>query len=136
MADMSNSEPSLQELNDLRRQNDDLIRDIAEAKKEMVSRLVMSELKIEAVRAGIVDLDGLRLVDLSKVRFGEDDNANGAAEMIDELKSKKPWLFQVTSSSAPIAAPPAQPSTQKYAMEMTDAEYRVARANIVKQHRK
>ncbi|MDR3536517.1 MAG: hypothetical protein P4L71_08455 [Acetobacteraceae bacterium] len=123
------------EIQELKRQNDDLQRAIADVKQEMMSRLVVSELKAEALRAGIVDLDGLRLLDMDKLRIGDGDAIQGAVEVIDGLKARKPWLFQTTSSSSSaMPAPPAHPPSQKLATEMTDAEYRVARAHLIKSH--
>ncbi len=122
------------EVQELKRQNDDLQRAIVDVKQQMTSRLIVSELKAEALRAGIVDLDGLRLLDMDKIRIGEDRSVEGAAEIIDGLKARKPWLFQMTSSSAAMPAPPAHPPSQKLAADMTDAEYRAARAQIIKNH--
>ena len=42
------------------------------------------------------------------------------------------WLFGGGSSSSSASPPPAQPSRQKLATEMTDAEYRAARAAILR----
>ncbi len=120
------------EIQALKRQNDDLQRTLAEMKSDMTSRLIMSELKAEAVRAGIIDLDGLRLVDLKKAQLGDDHSVQGASELIETLRAKKPWLFQPASSSVAMPAPPAMPAVQKMATEMTDSEYRAARAQILK----
>jgi hypothetical protein len=49
-----------------------------------------------------------------------------------QLRRVKPWLFGGSSSSSPVNAPPAQPPRQKLATEMTDEEYRIARATILK----
>ena len=48
------------------------------------------------------------------------------------LRRAKPWLFGRASSSGPASPPPAQPPRQKLATEMTDDEYRVARAALLK----
>src|SRR6185312_484916 len=50
---------------------------------------------------------------------------------LGQLKRDKPWLFGGASSSSPATPPPAQPPRQKRAMEMTDAEYRAARADLL-----
>jgi hypothetical protein len=120
------------EIQALKRQNDELQRSIADLKGDFTSRLIMSELKAEAVRAGIVDLDGLRLIDLKKARLGDDHTVEGAAALIETLKTNKPWLFTPASSSVAMPAPPALPASQKMATEMTDAEYKAARAHILK----
>ncbi len=53
---------------DLRTRAESLERRLAEIEHEAQARVVRAELKVEAVRAGIVDLDGLKLLDLANVR--------------------------------------------------------------------
>ena len=133
MTETAPPEPQSAEIQDLRQQNAELHRTIAEVRQEMTSRLVLAELKAEAVRAGIVDLDGLRLLDLSMAKIGEDNTVQGATELIEGLKTRKPYLFQASSSSVAVP-PPAQPSARKMAIEMTDEEYQAARAQLLKQY--
>jgi hypothetical protein len=57
---------------------------------------------------------------------------------MQDLRKSKPWLFAAAappSSSNPTSPPPATPTKQKMATEMTEAEYRAARAAIVKHRR-
>jgi hypothetical protein len=44
-------------------------RRLEETTQEARTRVLQAELKVEAIRAGIVDLDGLKLLDLKDVRF-------------------------------------------------------------------
>ena len=99
---------------------------------EFQSRLVVANLRTEAVRAGMIDLDGLRLIDLSAVRLGNDDKVIGGRKLMDDLRRNKPWLFGVASSSSAAIAPASQPVRQKTALEMTDEEYTAARAAVTK----
>ncbi len=55
---------------------DEVAEEIAKLRGEFQSRLVVANLRTEAVRAGMVDLDGLKLIDLSAVRLGNDDNCD------------------------------------------------------------
>jgi hypothetical protein len=82
----------------------------------------------------MIDLDGLRLVDLPSLKLNERGEVEGAASVMQSLRKNKPWLFSTPamSSSSPSSPPPALPPSQKLATEMTDAEYRVARAAILK----
>jgi hypothetical protein len=105
---------------------------LAETEQEARSRLVRAELKVEAVRAGMVDLDGLKLLDLKDVRLNADGEIENAAHLMAQFRRAKPWLFGGTSSSSPTNAPPAQPPRQKLATEMSDEEYRTARATLLK----
>jgi hypothetical protein len=114
----------------------DKIRMLEETNKEdrrlAEHRIILAELKVEAIRAGIVDLDGLKFLDTTEVRLEEDGGFIGAPDLISQLKRSKPWLFPGPSSSSVARVPPSRPARQKLAKDMTDAEYRVARANIIK----
>jgi hypothetical protein len=117
---------------ELRLRAESLERRLAETEHEARARVVRAELKVEAVRAGIVDLDGLKLLDLKNVELTSDGELANAGELMVQLKRAKPWLFGGTSSSSRTYPPPAQPPRQKLANEMTDDEYRAARAAILK----
>ena len=119
---------------ELRARADALEHRLAETQKDARSRLVRAELKVEAVRAGMVDLDGLKLLDLGDVQLNADGEIGNAAHLMTLFRRAKPWLFGSTSSSSSANAPPAQPPRQKLATEMTDAEYRIARAAFLKLH--
>ena len=124
--------PDADPVAELRARAEVLERRLAEAEQEARGRIVRAELKVEAVRAGIVDLDGLKLLDLKKVELTSEGELANAAELMAQLRRAKPWLFGGTSSSSPASPPPAQPPRQKLATEMTDEEYRAARAAILK----
>ena len=96
------------------------------------SRLVAAHLRTEAVRAGMIDLDGLKLVDASNVKLGPDDKLIGSRELMEGLRRTKPWLFGSTSSSSIAAAPALKPVHQKTALDMTAEEYASARASLTK----
>jgi hypothetical protein len=106
--------------------------EIIKLRGEFQSRLVVANLRTEAVRAGMVDLDGLRLIDISAVRLGNDDKVIGGRKLMDDLRRTKPWLFGVASSSSAAVAPASQPVRQKTALEMTDEEYAAARTAVTK----
>lgn len=116
----------------LRSRADQLERQLAAVRIEADSRVIRAELKAEALRAGIVDLDGLKLLDASAARINEHGDVEGVAQMLSQLRRAKPWLFAGASSSSSASPPEAQLPRQKLATEMTDAEYRAARADLVK----
>jgi hypothetical protein len=95
-------------------------------------RVILAELKVEAMRAGIVDLDGLKFVNTSEVHLDEDGNVDGGSELINQLKRAKPWLFASPWSSSVARVPSSKPARQKLAKDMSDVEYRAARANMIK----
>jgi len=110
-----------------------LERKLEELQVQWNMRLVRAEMKVEAVRAGIIDLDGLRLLDLSDASLNDQGEVPDAAERIAKLKKTKPWLFGALSSSSPLAPPSARPLHRKHATEMTSTEYSAARAALLKQ---
>lgn len=107
--------------------------EIAKLRDDFQSRLLVANLRTEAVRAGMIDLDGLKMVDVSAVTLGDDDRIVGGRKLMDDLRRNKPWMFSATSSSSSAAiAPTSQPSRRKTALEMTDEEYAVARSVVTK----
>jgi hypothetical protein len=106
--------------------------EIAMLRIDFKSRLITANLRTEAVRAGMIDLDGLKLIDLSEVRLDENDKVVGGRKIMADLRRNKPWLFGVASTSSTAAAPASQPVRPKTAMDMTEAEYTAARAAVTK----
>ena len=120
-------------VDDLRVRLERLESESQETRRQNNHRAVLAELKIEAMRANIIDLDGLQFLDTTKVSLCEDGTLDGGVDEINRLKRAKPWLFAPPSSSSVANVPLSNPLRQKHAKDMSDAEYRVARANIVKQ---
>ena len=116
----------------LRERLDQMERENQDIRQDAESRVVQAEMKIEAMRAGMVDLDGLKFLDLTQARLEDTGGVAGGRELIGQLKRAKPWLFAVPSSSSVARVPPSRPARVKLATEMTDEEYRIARASIIK----
>jgi len=95
-------------------------------------RLVRAEMKAHAVRAGMVDLDGLKLLDTSQVTLNERDEVVGAESLMAQMRRAKPWLFGGPSSSSAAVAPQAMAPRSKLATEMTETEWRSARAELLR----
>jgi hypothetical protein len=106
----------------------------ADAEVRVSETLKASALRIAAKDAGIVDLDGLKLLDTSKVTVGADGTVAIPAKFFDEAKAAKPYLFAVTgaktgnTSNTGRTPPPATDGAN--VLTMTDAEYAVARAAV------
>src|SRR5438874_11658660 len=98
MSDDNTPAEDLDPIVELRARADALERRLAEAEQEARSRLVSAELKVEAVRAGMVDLDGLKLLDLKEVQLGPDGEIENAIQLMAQLRRAKPWLFGGISS--------------------------------------
>jgi len=120
-------------LMELRSRAEALERQLVEVRQQTEARIVRAELKAEAIRAGIVDPDGLKLLDTADIKLNKDGEVEGAGALITELKRAKPWLFGATlSSSSAAIAPPVIPLRQKLATEMSDDEWRAARTAMLK----
>jgi hypothetical protein len=136
MSDNTPTLPPAHELIDeLRIRAEALERQLLEVEQRAEARLIRAELKSEALRAGMVDLDGLKLIELDQLKLSTDGEVDGAPALMARLKKAKPWLFGTSSSSSIATPPPAQAPRQKLATEMTDAEYRTAREVLLKYHR-
>ncbi len=118
----------------LRSHAEHLERELAHVRQTAEKRIIWADLTVEAVKAGMVDLDGLKLLDVADLRLNDDGHVAGASTLMTHLRRTKPWLFGGPSSSNPIRPPPAPQPRQKLASEMSDDEYRAARALIVKRH--
>jgi hypothetical protein len=116
----------------LEEQSDKASEEIIRLRGDFQSRLTVANLRTEAVRAGMIDLDGLKLIDISSVRMGDDDKIIGGRKLMDDLRRTKPWLFGATSSSSVTVAPASHPVRQKTALEMTDQEYATARTAVIR----
>lgn len=97
-----------------------------------MEHLKRAELKIEAVRAGMVDLDGLKLIDLDTVPVAEDGSVRDAVSVMSRLKRDKPWLFGAASSSSTASVPRAETPRTRHARELDEAEWRAARAALLR----
>ena len=117
----------------LQQRCEQLEREIVEVKQRAEAGLVKAHLRADAMRAGMIDMDGLKMIDTSPLSVTSDGEVDGAAVLMDRIRKEKPWLFGKISTSNPVAAPPAQPLRQKLATEMTDAEYKAARQEIIRQ---
>lgn len=103
------------------------------AQAESEARLIRSELKAEAIRAGMVDLDGLKLLDATEVRVNDKGEVSDAGAILAKLKRAKPWLFgNVNSSSATANPPRPEPPRIRHASELSHEEWQAARAALLR----
>jgi hypothetical protein len=106
---------------------------IAAAKATTDRRIINAELRIEATKAGMVDLDGLKLLDQDKagVALDDDGNVTGAAEAMEVLKKTKPFLFGAAKTGNPETPKPGDPKS-KSALDMTPQELAVAKKELTR----
>lgn len=97
---------------------------IAEARRAADARIIRSELKAAALAAGMIDVEGLKLLDTSGVELNEDGNIVVPATLFADAKKAKPWLFGQASTSSTAATPKVEPPKSKSVREMDDKERR------------
>lgn len=85
-----------------------------EAQQAADQRIIRAELKAEALKAGMVDADGLKLADLSQVTMNEHGDVVGAAEVMTALKLAKPYLFGGVATTSQTAPPPGKTETKPF----------------------
>jgi len=120
------------ELESLRARTRELETRLLETEETTRAKLVRAELRTHAVRAGMIDLDGLKLVETDELHLSPDGEIEGAATLMASLRKRKPWLFGDTSSSSAATPPPTAPLKKKLATEMTTDEWRAARIDILR----
>jgi hypothetical protein len=86
---------------------------VKDAETRATERILRAELKAAALKAGMVDLDGLKLADLSKVKLNDAGEVEGADELMAGLKESKPYLFGATGSTSSTDKPPKKPDPGK-----------------------
>lgn len=105
---------------------------LTEASVEADKRVLMAELKGEAVKAGLVDLDQLKLLDVTGIKLNAEGKIEGADALFTGLKTSKPYLFGTPNTSSNTQQKPPQPNNEaKKAMDMDDAEYAAAKAALL-----
>jgi len=110
----------------------ELERRLQELEAATNARVLRAELRAHAIRAGMIDLDGLKLVDATSLRLNQNGEIEDGARLMADLRRSKPWLFQAGNSSTAASPPPTSPPAAKRATDMTLAEWQTARAHLLK----
>ena len=106
---------------------------LSRVQAEVDARLIRAELKAEALRAGMVDLDGLKLLDTADLRLTEAGDVADAPALLARLKRAKPWLFGGAMSSSSAASPPRpEPPRTRHANDLSHEEWLAARAVLLR----
>lgn len=120
-----------EELNALRQRNEELERDLQALRDSGDKRAIDAELRLEAQKRGMIDMDGLKLIDGGDLTIDADGTVHGVQNVLTQLRRDKPWLFAAPSSSSVAGVPAAKPARTKLATEMTLDEWRLARSALL-----
>jgi hypothetical protein len=105
---------------------------LREAQAAANRRLIHAELKAEALKNGMFDLDGLKLIEAQSIAVNDAGDVEGVATAIYRLRQEKPWLFLSPNSSSTAGVPKTSSLRTKHATEMTVKEWRTARADLLR----
>jgi len=95
------------------------------------NKLLRAEVKSHAIKAGIVDLDALKLIDMDMFKFDEETGEIGNADdVFKDLKTKKSYLFQTPNTSSGAQQPKAAPAGPIDAMKMSKEEFKAFRRKM------
>jgi hypothetical protein len=97
---------------------------VAEARRSADARIIRAELKAAALAAGMIDIEGLKLLDTSGVKLNGEGDVVIPATLFADAKKAKPWLFGQASTSSTAATPKIEPPKTKTVREMDEKERR------------
>lgn len=91
----------------------------AEAASNAAKKIMMADLKMAAREAGMLDLEFLKLLDLSTVKQDDEGGVTNAAELMAAMKEAKPYMFDpgkkpgvLTGTTTSTSRPPASNQTK------------------------
>lgn len=94
-------------------------------------RILRAELKAAALKAGMIDLDGLKLADLSKVKLNDSGEVEGAEALMTAMKEAKPYLFGTASTTTQTKEPPEKKKADLMdASKLTKEELRAEKKRL------
>lgn len=90
-----------------------------------------AELRLAALRAGMIDPDGVKLIDPAPL-LESADRPRAVAAAMERLRTSKPWLFGTTATTPPHPAPAPEPPRPRHARDMSREEYERAKAELLR----
>lgn len=97
------------------------------AQKAADDRVLRAELKAVALKHGVVDMDALKLLDLSKVKLLENGDLEGADELFEAAKKAKPYLFAAPTVGTTLKSPVPKNGEPADVRKLTSVEYAAAK---------
>jgi len=105
---------------------------VTAAEKAANDRVLRAELKAIAVKHGLVDMDGLKLLDLSAVKLLENGDVEGADALFEAAKKSKPYLFGTVAVGTTTPTPTPKDGKAPDVREMNREEYAKAKKAATK----
>ncbi len=95
------------------------------AEKKANDRIIAAELRAVAAKHGMVDLDAIKLLDMSSIKLTQEGTVEGAEALFEAAKKAKPYLFNPDSNSSSFAGKPPTPAKgeKKSASDMSAEEW-------------
>lgn len=94
-----------EEVTKVKAESDTKIAELTTAQKEQQK---MAKLQVLALKEGMVDPDGLKLADTSKITVDDKGELVGTEDLFKGLKETKPYLFGVTGNTTQPKTPKKQ----------------------------
>lgn len=105
---------------------------VAELRREADRRVVLAELKSRALAAGMLDADGLKLLDLSAVKMRDGGEIEIPDSFFEQARKSKPYLFGRPAAGSTARAPEIASPRPRNAVEMSTEEWRSAREDLLR----
>lgn len=94
-------------------------------------RVIRVELKAAAREAGIVDVSDLSLIDVKSLKIDKDGEVTGVAELIEKLKTDKPYLFKDATTTSTTKKPGTENAQlPKKAKDMSPEELKAEKKRL------
>lgn len=112
---------------------DDHTAALEESKNSVKEQVKLSKLEALAVKEGLVDPDGLKLLDFSKVELQEDGTLKGAEDVLKAAKEAKPYLFgeKRNSTTTTTTTPKKGDETPVDVRTLSAEEYAKEKATVL-----
>jgi hypothetical protein len=95
-------------------------------------RVLAAEMRGRALAAGMVDPEGLKLLDLSGVKLLDDGSVQIPDGFFDDARRAKPFLFVAKHTASVAKAPDVAPMRARNAVEMNFEEWQAARSDLLR----
>lgn len=120
-----------EELNKTKKEGDEKV---SAAQRAAEERLMRAELKAAAIKNGLVDLDVLKLADISALKLNEHGEVEGVDKFFEDFKKSKPHFFGTAAgnTSAPGTKPAPKAGNEPVDVtKMSKDEYAAYKARML-----